>query len=230
MKVAQDGKPMVRWEEVYEKSDEYRYGNINTGSGSTPTLMDDDNGNEYVVITDVGKDRTGLVVYRREEAFAGNRKICRIPLFQEGASAVEISPIGWNRTIIAKNDSGYRGGFHGTSEENIAGGIARIDIREDQSGCDVIWTSPTRVPGVVAKLSLMHGLIYAYTFHEQDDGENAWYFIAIDAMNGGTVYEKFIGAGGNFDISWGSPAIARDGAVYLGIREGIIALWDGEDS
>ena len=187
--------------------------------------MDDERGRKYVAITDAGDDRTGLVVYRREAQVSGPRQICRVPLFGAERSAVEISPIGWGRSIVVKNDSGYRSAFHGTSEAAIAGGIVRIDIREDDSGCDVVWTAPERVPAVVGKLST-NGLLYFYTFEQQPDGENAWYFLALDFVTGKPVYKQFIGAGQPFDINWGSPAIARDGTVYLGIFKGIIAIAD----
>lgn len=219
------GVPRVVWKEAYLRSNHYRYGNINNGSGSTPTLMDDERGRKYVVITDAGDDRTGLVVYRREAEVSGPRQICRVPLFGKDASAVEISPIGWGRAIVAKNDAGYRSAFHGTSEAKIAGGIVRVDVRADDSGCDVVWTAPNRVPAVVGKLST-NGLLYFYTFEQQPDGENAWYFLALDFVTGKPVYKQFIGLGQSFDINWGSPAIARDGTVYLGILEGILAIAD----
>jgi hypothetical protein len=213
-----DGAPRTVWKEAYLRSNKYRYGNINNGSGSTPTLMDDERGRKYVAITDAGDDRTGLVVYRREADVSGPRQICRVPLFGEGASAVEISPIGWGRAIVVKNDSGYRSAFHGTSESAIAGGIARIDIREDDSGCDVAWTAPERVPAVVGKLST-NGLLYFYTFEQQPDGENAWYFIGYRHRQAG-VQIRWRRPGTN----WGSPAL-RDGAVYLRMLS-IIAIAD----
>jgi hypothetical protein len=225
MVAEETGMPRTVWREAYLRSNRYRYGNINNGSGSTPTLMDDERGRKYVVITDAGDDRTGLVVYRREATVSGPRQICRVPLFGQDASAVEISPIGWGRSIVVKNDSGYRSAFHGTSEAAIAGGIVRVDIRADDSGCDVVWTAPDRVPAVVGKLST-NGLLYFYTFEQQADGDNVWYFLALDFVTGRPVFKQFIGVGRPFDINWGSPAIARDGTVYLGILEGILAIAD----
>ncbi len=89
----------------------------------------------------------------------------------------------------------------------------------------MVWTAPERVPAVVGKLST-NGLLYFYTFEQQPDGENAWYFIALDFVTGKPVYKQFVGAGQAFDINWGSPAIARDGTVYLGIFKGLVALAD----
>ncbi|MFN7952124.1 MAG: hypothetical protein U0610_10395 [bacterium] len=226
MVAGDDLTPRTLWREAYLRSNRYRYGNINLGSGSTPTLLDDERGRKYVAITDAGDDRTGLVVYRREADVTGPRQICRVPLFGENGSAVEISPIGWGRSLVVKNDSGYRSAFHGTSEAKIPGGIARIDIRDDDGGCDVVWTAPDRVPAVVTKLST-NGLVYAYTFEQQPDGENAWSFLALDFVTGKPVFKQFVGIGKSFDINWGSPAIARDGTVYLGVFKGIIALSDG---
>lgn len=227
MKADNQGQPQIQWKETYPRSNQYRYGNINNGSGSTPTLMDDERGRKYVAITDAGDDKTGLVVFRREEQVDGPRQICRIPLFGDQGSAVEISPIGWGRSIVVKNDAGYRSAFHGTSAATIPGGIMRIDIRPDDSGCDVVWTSAERVPSMVNKLST-NGLLYYYSFEPQANGENAWYFLALDFASGKPVYKQFIGAGQPFDANWGSPAIARDGAVYMGIFKGIFMIRDGK--
>jgi len=229
MAADEGGKPQVIWKETYPRSNQYRYGNINNGSGSTPTLMNDERGRKYAAITDAGTaqdERTALVVYKREATVAGARQICRIPLFTDKGSAVEISPIGWGRSIVVKNDAGYRSAFHGTSEAKIPGGIWRIDIREDDSGCDVIWKAPERVPAVVNKLS-SNGLLYYYTFQEQPDGENAWFFMTLDFVTGKPAYKQFIGLGQKFDINWGSPAIAKDGTLYLGILEGVVQIADG---
>ncbi len=218
-------QPQILWKQSYPRVDKYRYGQINIGSGSTPTLLDGERGRQYVVITDAGEERVGLVVYRREKGMEGERIICRVPLFSEEASAIEISPIGWGRSVVVKSDAGYRSAFHGTSEAKIPGGIWRVDIREDNSGCDVIWKVPYRVPAVVNKLS-SNGLLYYYTFDEQANGENAWYFLALDFNTGKPVFKKYVGSGQAYDINWGSPAIAKDGTVYLGIFKGIIALGD----
>ncbi|MFZ1833724.1 MAG: hypothetical protein WAU27_12975, partial [Pseudomonadales bacterium] len=45
---------------------------------------------------------------------------------------------------------------------NTAGGIMRVDVRDDESGCDVLWHSSERSPSVVAKLSAGTGLGYFY--------------------------------------------------------------------
>lgn len=219
------GKPVTLWRETYLRSNQYKYGNINNGSGSTPTLMDDERGRKYVAITDAGDDKTGLVVFKREAEVSGARQICRVPLFGDNGSAVEISPIGWGRSLVVKNDAGYRSAFHGTSEATIPGGIMRIDIREDDSGCDVVWTAPYRVPSMVNKLST-NGLLYYYSMEQQPDGENAWFVLTLDFATGKPVYKQFIGAGQAYDSNWGSPAIAKDGAVYMGIFKGIFAFYD----
>jgi outer membrane protein assembly factor BamB len=78
---------------------------------------------------------------------------------------------------------------------------------------------------MVNKLSA-NGLLYYYSFEQQADGENAWYFLALDFATGKPVYKQFVGAGQPFDSNWGSPAIARDGTVYMGIFKGIFALGD----
>jgi len=219
---ADDGTPIVRWRESYDRGSARKVGSINQGSGTTPTLI----GEHYLTVTDNADERINLLVYRRDHDYAGERLICKVPLFEAGKSATDNSMIGWGRTIIIENNFGYSSAREQSDWSTVAGGIQRIDIRPDDSGCDVVWTSKERVPSVVPKLSAANGLAYFYTFEPQPGGENAWYVIALDARSGETVYRVRTGAGRAFDNNWAPLTIGPDGTVYVGTAEGLVALWD----
>jgi hypothetical protein len=210
------------WREPYDRGSRRKPGLINQGAGSTPTLL----GDRYVTTNDNADGRVNLLVYRREPEFRGERLICRVPLFEADASAAEFSMIAWNRSIILVNTFGYRNAFQQSDWDSVAGGIVRIDIREDESGCDTVWSSAERSPSIVAKLSTATGLVYAYTFQPQENGENAWYLTALDPDTGETVFKILTGAGSQFDGNWGAITLGADGTAYLSTLKGMVAVWD----
>jgi hypothetical protein len=181
---------------------------------------------DFVVIADNADPQTRVLVIRRGPQVQGNRLVCQVPVFEPGESVIEIPMIAWGNTIITKNDAGYRNAFEQKRWDTMRGGMVRIDIREDQSGCDIVWTSDEIMPAVVPKLSAANGLIYSYTFAPQENGHIAWYVVAIDAATGRTVFKILTGAGRSFDGNWAPMAIGPDGTLYTGSLEGFIAIWD----
>ena len=216
-------KPKVLWSEQYDRGTKKKVGAINQGSGTTPTLI----GERYIAVTDNADERINMLVYRRQPAFNGDRLICTVPLFDKGASATDNSMIGFNRTIIIENNSGYKNAFQQKDWDAIRGGIHRIDIREDESGCDIVWTSKEKAPSVVPKVSADNGLAYFYTF-EQVEGEDdvVWYLMAINVDTGKTQFKIRTGAGSAFDNNWAPITIAKDGTAYVGSFKGLMAIWD----
>ncbi|KEI72695.1 hypothetical protein [Endozoicomonas elysicola] len=217
------GKPTVLWQEAYDRGSARKVGSINQGSGTTPTLL----GDRYITVTDNADERINLLVYRRQPDFNGQRLICTVPLFENQQSATENSMVGWGRTIIIENNFGYSSAVQQKEWDVIPGGITRIDIRKDESGCDVVWNSPEKAPSVVPKLSADNGLVYFYTFEQQKNAEDvAWYLMALDANSGKTAFKIRTGAGMAFDNNWAPITIGTDGTAYVGTIKGIIAIWD----
>jgi hypothetical protein len=224
MQADDQGMPRILWQENYDRGSARKIGTINQGSGTTPTLIGDD----YLTITDNADGRINLLVYKRKPACQGERLVCSVPLFKDGESVTDNSMIGWGRSIILENNFGYKSAVQQKDWNTITGGISRIDIREDESGCDVIWTSQEKAPSNVPKLSSDNGLAYFYTFELQADGVPAWYFMAIDAHTGETAYKILTGAGKNFDNNWAPISLGHDGTAYIGTLSGIISISDGE--
>lgn len=219
---APDGTPKVLWRETYDRGSGRKVGSLCQGSGTTPTLI----GSRYVAITDNADERMNVLVYRRDPASSGRRLVCAVPVFARGASTTDNSLIGWGRSILVENNAGYRNALQQKDWSAVAGGLARIDIREDESGCDVAWASPERSPSVVPKLSAATGLAYFYGFLRQEDGENAWYLTAVDAHTGATAFKVLTGVGRNFDNNWAPITLGPDGTAYVGTIAGLVAVRD----
>jgi hypothetical protein len=221
-----DGTPAILWREIYDRGSGRKIGSINQGSGTTPTLL----GSDYVSITDNADDRINVLVYRRQAGLASKRLVCRVPLFDHGASATDNSAIGFNRSLIIENNAGYHNALTQRDWSAPRGGITRIDVREDGSGCDVIWQSGERSPSTVAKMSSVTSLAYFYTFEQQvdDDGDERiqWYLTAIDVHSGETRFRVPTGHGRNFDNNWAPVALGPDGTAYVGVFGGIVAVYD----
>src|SRR4051794_4775969 len=87
------GRPRVVWRTAYDRGGARKVGQINQGSGTTPTFI----GKGYVAITDNADRRMHVLVYRRAARLAaGQRRLfCSVPVFTAGASATENSLVGW---------------------------------------------------------------------------------------------------------------------------------------
>ena len=217
-----DGAPQTLWRELYDRGTQRKIGSINQGSGTTPTLLGDD----YVTITDNADGQINLLVYRRRPEVAGERLVCKLPLFEPGASASDNSAIGYGRSIIMENNSGYTSAFAQKDWSAVAGGVQRIDIRPDESGCDIVWTSKERSPSTVPKLSAANGLVYLYTVEPQDNGENAWYLTAVEFATGKTAYKVRTGVGSAFDNNWAPISLMPDGGAVVGVMGGLVVVRD----
>jgi hypothetical protein len=213
----------VVWREPYDRGRRRKVGQINQGSGTTPTLL----GEDYVAIADNAEPRMNVVVWRRGRD-ARNRLVCKVPVFRAGHSATENTLIGHGRSLVVENNAGYdlfttmRGG------KTSAPGVARIDVREDESGCDLIWESQEISQTAVPKLSTATGLIYLYTkLPDAPEGADAYYFTAVDFASGRTVYRVLTGTGVRWDNNWASISLAPDGTAYVGVLNGLIRVRDG---
>lgn len=218
-----NGVPAIRWREQYDRGTSRRVGTINQGSGTTPTLM----GERYVTITDNADERMNLLVYKRlGKHNQDERLICSVPIFDEGHSVTDNSMIAIGRSIIVENNAGFINAMDQTDWSNAGGGIVRVDVREDESGCDIIWTSAERSPSSVPKLSLANGVAYFYTYKNRPSGVNDWYLMGLDYRTGATLFKLYTGSGGNYDNNWSPITLAPDGTAYVGTTKGIIAIWD----
>ncbi|MDE0759147.1 MAG: hypothetical protein OSB45_13390 [Pseudomonadales bacterium] len=220
-RAAPSGLPEVIWREPYDRGSARKVGSINQGSGTAPTLL-----SNYVTITDNADGRINLLVYRRQLGASSERLVCKVPLFSEGHSAAENSMIAFNRSIILENNAGYTSVFGEHDWATAGGGIVRVDVRENESGCDIIWQSSERAPSVVPKLALSTGIAYFYNFMPAEDGTIAWYLMGLDYVTGETLFKIHTGNGKNFDNNWAPITLGSDGTAYVGTSKGLLAIYD----
>jgi hypothetical protein len=218
------GRPVAIWRERYDRGVQRKIGQINQGSGTTPTLLGDD----YVAIADNAEPRTNVLVYRRRQP-VGQRLVCRTPVFAAGASATENTLIAHGRSLIVENNAGYDIFLTMRAGRTSAPGLSRVDVRPDESGCDVVWESREISQTTVPKLSTATGLVYLYTkLPDAPDAADAYYFTAIDFATGRTVFRVLAGTGVRYDNNWAAISLAPDGSAYVGVLNGLIRVRDRE--
>jgi len=217
------GAPLVTWRETYDRGTRLKPGQVNFGSGTTPTLM----GSRWVAITDNADPRMQVLVYRRGASVSGARLVCTAPVFAAGMGATENSLIGvGTRSLVVENNYGYSGPTVTENGGTTEPGMTRIDL--DARGCHTVWTSAERVPSTVSKVSLGAGLVYTYTKDPEANNTDAWYFTAIDFRTGQTVYKRRAGTGLGFNNNFAPVSLGPDGTAYVGALGGLVQIRDGQ--
>ena len=212
--------PKIEWQITYPNSGESKPGQVDDGTGSTPTVMP----GGYVNMTD-NADPMDVMVYR-SAVHVSRRQVCRVPVFHAGASANENSLIGAGRSMIVENNYGYQNPTSVEGGQVTTAGSARVDLGRAGPGCRLVWTNRSeRAPTVVSKLSVANGLIYTYT--KEPGSSDPWYWTAIDFRTGRTVYKQLAGTGVGYNNNYSGIAIGPRGTEYVGTLGGIIAMHDG---
>ena len=219
------GKPRIQWKRRYRNSGIVKPGQADAGSGTTPTIMR----GGYVAITD-NDDPMNVVVYRKALRLKRGRRrvVCRVPVFDEAASATENSLMTNGRSLYVENNYGYQDPFGPNSGALSTPGFARVDVRRGGRGCRKVWeTAVERGSSVVPKLSTRTGLIYTYTRDPSTiPASQPYYWTAISARTGATAFKMYAGNGLPFNNNYAGIAIGPNGTAYLGVTGGIVALRD----
>jgi len=218
MDVDADGKPYVRWRWAYPTSD-----NVDL---SAPTLID--NGNLIAIALNGIGDQSRLTVLRATATpmTDEDRLVCQMPMFKPGKSHIKNTMMGYGRSIVAENNFG--GDFFEVGA--FEPGLARVDVREDYCGCDLIWEEYTISSQVPPRLSIGDGHIYLYSHtRDQSPDVHAYYLTAINFETGEVDSEIFVASGKRMD----NPMLSLDfwpgGVMVGGVRNGIITLRDGTE-
>jgi hypothetical protein len=226
------GVPKIIWSVRYPNSGISKPGQVDAGTGTTPTIMP----GGYVNITD-NADPMDITVYRtaahpshvvrrggHRRRVALPRQVCRVPIFSKGHSADENSIISAGDTMIAEDNYGY------TGPQSVAGkvttpGFVRVDLNRGGTGCHRVWLNTSlSAPTVVSKVALANGLVYSYT----TDKNGSWYWTALSFRTGKLVYKSYSGSGFGWNNNYAGISISRSGREYLGTLGGIISLRDGK--
>ncbi len=209
-------RPTVRWRTPYDRGTRTKPGQLSRGSGTTPTILP----GGLVAITDNAEPRMRVQVYDT----ADGDLVCQRAVFADGASATDNALVSVGDGVIVENNHGYRNPLSTLLGFTPEGGFARVDVAGGK--CEETWTSEAIAPTSVAKVSLETGLVYAYTKRSSLLGVNAWYFTALDARTGRTVWSVRVGIGSMFNNHYSAVTLAPDGSAYVATLAGLVRVRD----
>jgi hypothetical protein len=216
------GAPTLTWRETYDAGNHTKAGQVDNGTGTTPTLM----GADYITITDNAEPQMHVLVYRRAKTVSGARLVCAEPVFKPGNGSTENSLVATDRSIVVENNFGYKAIESTTHGSTTKPGLTRIDL-DGGAGCHTVWTNDeVSIPSVVSKMSLANGLIYTYTKPKGPATTDAWYFTAVDFATGQTVFQRLAGTGLLYNNHYAGLYLGPNGTLYVGVLGGVVAMRD----
>ena len=167
---------------VYGTGGRLKPGQVDLGSGTTPTLM----GTKYVAITDNADPYMHVLVYKCAKQVSGKRLVAKVPVFGAYQASNENSLVCTDRSIVVENNYGYVSPFQdtvGRLHYDAGAGAHRPPARTIHAARSG-RTTRLSIPSTVTKLSLANRLVYTYSKPDLADGTSAWYFTAVDFRNG----------------------------------------------
>lgn len=176
------GAPTSTWRSTYDRGNRIKPGQgALQGAGTTPTLFNDFEGNQFVAIVDNADPYMHVNVYNRVTGalVAQQEVFTKFPY----ATACFNSLIAVNHSIIVENNYGATGsGIISTTsgDRTTIPGLARVTFNPDTGASRVEWTNyDISIPSAISRLSTRNGLIYTYA-----KDELSWYFASVDFRTG----------------------------------------------
>lgn len=220
-----DGTPVLRWWQAYDRGTARKPGQLSWGSGSTPVFFGPVTGTEYVTITDNARPHMNLLVLRTDTGAT----VCTVPMFRErAASGTENANIAAGRSVFVVNTYGYNypalpadAGPSVPSDAHFDGGVARVDVAEDGSGCFQRWSSRLRSAGL-PRVSGVDGTLYTVEQHDLLNTEAApYYYATVDATTGTLTSRTYLGLGLVNPLQM-TGTVTPDGTLYQGVLTGLL--------
>ncbi len=224
------GAPKIVWRTPYDRGTKLKPGQIDLGSGTTPTLM----GSRFVVIGDGSAPMQVLVICQ-----ASGRILDAQPVFADKrGSASENSVIAHEGAIVIGNTYGYENPLR---EPHTEGGLVCFDVDAESGRMKQRWYKPEiDVFTATPKLSRKNGLIYAYSRRSlgrpatskptvQGKEREEWSLLGVDFWTGELAYRLPVFRDEHrtqYDNAWGTISLGPDSALYLGMWNGCVRAAD----
>ncbi|MFF7330009.1 hypothetical protein [Streptomyces sp. NPDC008150] len=231
-----DGTPQISWRQAYDRGTARKPGQLSPGSGSTPTFFGPTDGTDYVAIVDNADTREKLQVY----ATSTGRLICSTPVLVSGGPGSENSPIGAGRSVFVASTYGYPypkvpddAGTSVPASADFTGGLTRVDVRADGSGCDLVWDNKLR-SAAVPKLSTGDGKLHTVLRDPLIPGTTGsgildpYRYAEIDPNTGQVTRSSSIGVGSLYDTLQMAGNAAPGGVWYQGTVTGVVRISGGQ--
>ncbi|GAA4486639.1 hypothetical protein GCM10023094_43510 [Rhodococcus olei] len=219
LRIDDSGTPQVVWRKEYDRGPGRKPGQLSHGTGATPTFFGPRTGTEYIAITDNAAPQENLLVHRT----ADGSTVCSTPV----VAGTENSPIGSGNSVFVASTFGYPYpvdlGPSVPPTADFTGGMVRVDVAADGSGCATKWTNEVR-SAAVPKLSLADGGIYTIARRSpggQPGPDDTYEYTVTDAQTGHVRRAQQIGQGAGQNTLQLAGNIMPDGTLLQGAVAGV---------
>ncbi len=231
---AEAGKVVPRWRQAYDNSGYLKPGQKNIGSGTTPTLMDDADGNQLVAITDNAYPRMHIFVADR----ATGSVVARTPVFPRMRGCDEASLIGVNNRIMVENNFGHTVSVPRSQYVSNEPGMAMVQVDPplgaDEAG-QLVWEDTRHCVFGMSMLARESGMIFAHLGTWNDDLSATkgptYSLAAMDSWDGRIVWNIPLGRGFQYCREYGGVYFDRQGGLYIGANRYLVSIqeYDGPE-
>ncbi|MFF2779025.1 hypothetical protein ACFVU3_29550 [Streptomyces sp. NPDC058052] len=230
------GTPRIAWRQAYDRGQARKPGLLSWGSGSTPTFLGPGTGTEWIAIVDNADTTVRLKVYRT----ADGSEVCSSPVLRAaGGPGSENSPVGAGTSVYVAGTYGYPypalpegAGSSVPASADFAGGLTRVDVRPDGTGCAVVWDNALR-SAAVPKLSTATHTLHTVLRDPVIPGTKGtslldpYRYAQIDPETGKVLRAKQVGIGSLYDTLQMAGTVAPDGAYLQGTVTGVLRITAG---
>ncbi|MER7579668.1 hypothetical protein [Kitasatospora sp. NPDC097691] len=227
-----NGTPRIVWRRAYDRGPGRKPGQLAWGTGSTPVFFGPRTGTDYLAIVDNASPTVHLLVFRADSG----DQVCSTPVLEAGGSGSENAPIGSGNAVFIAGTYGYPypalpagAGPSVPSRGSFRGGLSRVDVRPDGTGCDLTWDTTLR-SSAVPVLSTADGLIRTVLREPVVPGTDTttvldpYYYAEIDPQTGGVVRRAWLGSGFVYDTLQMAGTIAPGRTVLQGTVTGVVRV------
>lgn len=208
--------PSVSWRTEYDRGVEVKSGQLVQGSGSGPTLVNDN----LVAIADNAEPRMQVVFLDRSTG----AEVCKAGVFDGGESSTSTGLVSVGSGVVVVNDHGSDSTSDSFWGFAPTGGVARVDHREGT--CSVVWKNAAVAPSTRPIVSWENGLLYTWTKRPTLWGIPAWYVTAIDVRDGRTAFSVRGGTGRGLETRRSYVTLGPKGSAYVGVVGGVVRVRD----
>lgn len=230
LSLAADGTPKIDWRQGYDRGSARKPGQLSWGTGSTPTFFGPTTGSEYVTIVDSADTRVNLLVHRTDTG----QEVCKVPVLGSGGPGSENSPIGVGNSVFVASTYGYPypavpegTGPAVPATAPFTGGMTRVDVDADGTGCHEVWDNTVR-SSAVPHLSTADGHLYTVQRKGTGGPLDGYEFTVIDPATGQVLSTTGMPGTAANDTLQMSALITAKGDYLQGTVTGMVRVSAGE--
>jgi hypothetical protein len=217
---------VLRWQYQYENSGILKTGMKNIGSGTTPSIMIDSDGNKIITVGDNAYPQMNVLLIDQKDGSL----VTSIPVFSKMRSADEASFIAIDNSIIVENNFGHTIHYPDSQYVENEPGLAllMVDPYDENYSIKQVWEYSKQSILAMSVLCRESGVIFAHTADWNDYNSSImggmYYISAFDSYDGRLIWRIPLGIGLKYAHEYGGIYFDRNNNLYVGTNNYLISI------